>query len=765
MEIDANIASSAEVAEGPKSSSIVEEAVEEGDSAPRVSSEVEPPTRESIDGGAAETLPRPSGDTGGRPSISDIADERPAIVEEAETPNNRASVESPRPSIDALSEIHSGADTPESQRQEEIHGYIERIDALQSKLKYLAKEAAESAKSAAASASPGSVEKQLLEKDAKIALLLEEGQKLSKSEMDHRTVVRKLRQQLTDNTKAQTESKKKTEKMERDLASSEAKAKRAGAAEKRANDSLSSQTKVAKDLEAVTNERNALSQTVQEMKAQLSRAVSRAETAESKAQSDALEQERRRADDLEEELSTIKIERDISEEKTKKEIVSLKEKAEQEKERARMLEAELKGEQSVLESKMESLRSRAEEASSGATGETQAKLLRQIETLQTQYSVASENWHTLEGSLLARLASVEKERDDVSRREADLRKKIRELVSFCIRSLSPYLQNTNNNLLQNLKTKKLEEDVDTAKENEQDLESQLDERMEELQKLQQKLEKTADDLSSSQKDLSEQKKVSDATWAQKLEEERARWREQVNSLQQPRGISPVPSTRRSSNLDAVPSGLLDYRPTSRRSSTIPSAASPDIGTPPRQNSYPASINQGVLSPPLINTSLNTPSMIMETPSIQFEPDEFFTGDPTTPSAYGGTQAAASRGINDIISESTVGAGPSVQLVERMSATVRRLESERAGSKDELLRVTTQRDEARQQVVDLMRELEEKQTSDTRVEELEGKLAEIDQRYLTTLEMLGEKSEQVEELQADISDLKKIYRELVDSTMK
>jgi hypothetical protein len=32
-------------------------------------------------------------------------------------------------------------------------------------------------------------------------------------------------------------------------------------------------------------------------------------------------------------------------------------------------------------------------------------------------------------------------------------------------------------------------------------------------------------------------------------------------------------------------------------------------------------------------------------------------------------------------------------------------------------------------------------------------------------MLGEKSEQVEELQADIADLKKIYRELVDSTMK
>lgn len=152
-------------------------------------------------------------------------------------------------------------------------------------------------------------------------------------------------------------------------------------------------------------------------------------------------------------------------------------------------------------------------------------------------------------------------------------------------------------------------------------------------------------------------------------------------------------------------------------------------------------------------------MILETPAITFEPDEFFgSGTPATPSAH-------SRGINDIISESTVGAGPSVQLVERMSATVRRLESERAGSKDELARVTAQRDQSRQQVVDLMRELEDKKTADSRVEELEAKLADIDQRYLTTLEMLGEKSEQVEELQADIADLKKIYRELVDSTMK
>ena len=339
--------------------------------------------------------------------------------------------DSPRTSSDqdkSIAQLQADHKAAESQWQEEMYGYIERIDALQSKLKYLAKEAAESAKKAAATAEPGSVEKQLREKDEKIALLLEEGQKLSKSEMDHRTAIKKLRQQLAENAKAQTESKKKTEKLERDLANAEIRAKRAEAAEKRANDSLSAQTKVSRDLEAATAERNALSQTVQELKGQLARAVSRAEAAEAKAQSEALEQEKRRATQLEEDLASAKIEREITEEKLNREISDLKGTIEQEKERARMLEVELKGEQSALESKMESLRSRAEEASSGVTGDAQAKLLRQIETLQTQYAVASENWQTLEGSLLARLANVEKERDEVARREGEMRRKIREVV-------------------------------------------------------------------------------------------------------------------------------------------------------------------------------------------------------------------------------------------------------------------------------------------------------------------------------------------------
>lgn len=429
MDIDSSVVPSAVVAGGTKSPPPAEESDTNQVNLPRASYDSGRSARQSTDIDAIESLPRASSDGNNLTSnLEKLSQDVPAL-QRGELAEPLMSADITRGSSAVTLGTGADGDKPdESQRQEEIHWYIERIDALQSKIKYLAKEAAESAKSAAATASPGSAKKQLLEKDEKIALLMEEGQKLSKSEMDHRTIIKKLRQQLVEQTKTQAEMKKGAEKLERDLVSSQAKLSRVEASEKRATDLLSSQTKTTKDLDAVTKERNALSQTVQEMKAQLSRAVARADTAEAKAQSDAVELERRKVEDLEEELSSTKIERDIGEEKAKKEISELREKVDQEKERARMLETELKGEQSVLESKMETLRSRAEEASSGATGETQAKLLRQIETLQTQYSVASDNWHTLEGSLLSRLSSVEKERDDMGRREVELRKKIRELV-------------------------------------------------------------------------------------------------------------------------------------------------------------------------------------------------------------------------------------------------------------------------------------------------------------------------------------------------
>jgi TATA element modulatory factor len=276
------------------------------------------------------------------------------------------------------------------------------------------------------------------------------------------------------------------------------------------------------------------------------------------------------------------------------------------------------------------------------------------------------------------------------------------------------------------------------------------------------VQKSEEELTTVRKEAADKEKSNEALWSQKLEEERARWRDQVASpppfVQEPRTASPVALSRRSTGLDPL---SIDSRPLSRRSSTLPSQA--EILTPSRTNSFPSFQNIGS---PNHSNGLPNPNLLGAPPIHTLEPDEYYNGTPATPSAYGAqTSHSRGNGINEIISVSTVGAGPSVQLVERMSATVRRLESERAATKDELERITAQRDEARKEVVELMRESEEKRKADARISELEAQTVHLDQRYQTTLELLGEKSEQVDELQADIADLKKIYRELVDSTMK
>lgn len=140
-----------------------------------------------------------------------------------------------------------------------------------------------------------------------------------------------------------------------------------------------------------------------------------------------------------------------------------------------------------------------------------------------------------------------------------------------------------------------------------------------------------------------------------------------------------------------------------------------------------------------------------------ESDDVFEGLETSSSPH--------QVMQDVMSVSTVAAGPSVQLVERMSAAIRRLEGEKMAAREELARISSQRDEARAEIVGLMKEVEEGKSAFKRVAELESEVADINSRYQTTLEMLGEKSELVEELRADVQDVKAMYRELVERTVK
>ena len=93
-----------------------------------------------------------------------------------------------------------------------------------------------------------------------------------------------------------------------------------------------------------------------------------------------------------------------------------------------------------LEHKLEVFRSRTEEVSSSSTADSQAKLLRQLERLQSQYALASENWQGIEGTLTAKATALERERDELTKREIDLRKRARE-TTFRSQTLEEELEN------------------------------------------------------------------------------------------------------------------------------------------------------------------------------------------------------------------------------------------------------------------------------------------------------------------------------------
>ncbi len=277
--------------------------------------------------------------------------------------------------------------------------------------------------------------------------------------------------------------------------------------------------------------------------------------------------------------------------------------------------------------------------------------------------------------------------------------------------------------------------------------------------MQQRAEEAEAALVEAKASFEQEKQAWSLQTIQRVEEEKRKWQEEAGSAYgyNTRAESPVTSTRRGLTTEFLGLQNLQIRRASRsvnndspstsgflgrRPSATPLGRSSGNGTPTRQDSV---------------VSMKENGADMEKASTHTDNDEFFENHASPSSPH--------QTINDMVSASTVAAGPSVQLVERMSSAVRRLESEKAATKEDLARLSAQRDEARAEIVALMREVEEKRAADAKVSKLEAEIQDINSRYQTTLEMLGEKSELVDELKSDIDDIKAMYRELVERTVK
>jgi TATA element modulatory factor len=285
-----------------------------------------------------------------------------------------------------------------------------------------------------------------------------------------------------------------------------------------------------------------------------------------------------------------------------------------------------------------------------------------------------------------------------------------------------------------------------------------------LQKLNDSLQKRAETAESTLAQAKADFEKQQAAWRVERSEQpdRRLWLEDApGSRNQSRPDSPllsVPTRTFSSDLVS-----LQAPPGKGRKISTPNSATDgfhDAMSPIRRLSSQPPTRPPILSPAfgLSSASLASFEPPLDTPrSRHGDRDDDFDGVETSSSPR--------QAVQDMVSVSTVGAGPSVQLVERMSAAIRRLEAEKVASKEELARISAQRDEARAEIVALMKETSSQKAASSRVAELELEVAEINSRYQTTLELLGEKSEMVEELKADVQDVKAMYRDLVERTVK
>ncbi|KAI0526093.1 hypothetical protein F5B22DRAFT_268400 [Xylaria bambusicola] len=648
------------------------------------------------------------------------------------------------PYIERISNLERTLQEIQSQHQEELNSYIERVDALQTKLQYLSREASEHARSAAKNAPAGSSEKKIAEKDDQIAQLIQEGQKLAATDHQSRTIIKKLRAQLISNEKELNEQKLWRQKAESELADLRRRIEDSDDLEKANEEAHRLITQSKREVDKLKAENEAKDQSIADLTQQLQEELENAKLLAAKADDYQREVEQKRIKELEDTVAALKASKAEAESNASLKITELRDKADRTSERARAIELELKGEVQMLESKLEALRASAEEASSGAVGDAQVKLHRQIETLQTQHSIASENWRVLEASLETKAANLEKERDEALRRESEMRRKAREVAN---------------------RAKRQEEELEEMQRQLPTVQSDLKSYQSQLDTLRTRAEQAETALADAKAELARHQASLRNDKGERTDDRR-NWLDEVpTAAARDRG-------RPDSPLLAAPQrtfsgdnflGLQNYSNRFRKTSA------PSSNGEPSPSDRASLIRRPSVQPPMRSPLLSSVSILptAATPSLasgfDFAPSQVADRD----DVLDGLERSASpqNVLQDMVSVSTTTAGPSVQLVERMSAAIRRLESEKVAAKEELARISGQRDEARGEIVALIQELETSKTATKRVDELEKEMAEINSRYQTTLEMLGEKSELVEELRADVQDVKAMYRDLVERTIK
>lgn len=605
--------------------------------------------------------------------------------------------------------------------------------------------------------------KKLQEKENLINDLMVEGSKLSMKELNLSNTIKKLKSKTSEDAALLEDLQEKLDSTLNKLATFELK-------EVELKDFDTKKEQLTSDFKSLETRHNKLqedhtkiSQQYKELKAQ--RFEQQLETTKLK-----LDEEVKKNRELTTEVEQLNIKLKLLKDQSKSEVAELEEKLQKQQQRFLTSQEESSSEIKRLEDKMELLRIMAESSSNSKNDETSneayKKLASSNDLLQSQYTLAQENWKFIESSYLNKLAQAEKDINTLKQKDLTSMKKMKVLTG-------------------DLKSKN--EELEEAMERSTTIASE----METLKTAIESKNRIISELEKKVKSLLDEIKQVKIDFDTKLQDELAKQRESIEKelessnksfdgpiQQQGLYINDLVSnpsflkTRSISNLswnDNIAFG---------ESSTTPRSS--HLGSRKTSSAFLNQFNNGnnVLRTPLADNGLpkflDSPREAIRDSSFDhsFNHDSYFEDDIPEESDSPSSQNSSKFTLNkDAPALSGIGSAASnfankhIQLIGKLSAQIRRLEIESLTLKDEIANLNNVKNESNNEIVKLLKENSEVRKLKNENDELTNKVSELDKKYQRTLELLGEKSERVEELSADVDDLKQLCREQVQQLVE
>uniref|UniRef100_A0A9J7YGK6 TATA element modulatory factor 1 n=1 Tax=Cyprinus carpio carpio TaxID=630221 RepID=A0A9J7YGK6_CYPCA len=543
------------------------------------------------------------------------------------------------------------------------------------------------------------------EKEEQIRELLEEGEKLSKQQLQHSNIIKKLRvkeresdSQITKQTKKLKEQEEELKHLQQVLDSKEEVEKQHRENIKKLNAVVERQEKELSKLQTSSEElqeknrslQAALDSSYKEL-AELHKANA---TKDSEAQELALSREVLAKEELSLALEKAQEESRLQQEALANQVADLRLALQRAEQQQAKKEDYLREEISELQQRLQEAETRNQELSQSVTSATRP-LLRQIENLQATLGAQTASWEKLEKNISDRLGetsqlavSVEKERSATE-----------ELLAIRAHIAS------------------LESQASLLRQEKGRLQGQLDaERM--------RREKLEDDFSRECVELENLK----GEHARVLEEAKKEKLLLTNQLEMEK-----------MKVDGVKSTSLFLFHQERKTLSLSVTDAPASSTPTLSRSSSVSgVENAGLPFPLFSQQEDSLDHSFSTMTMSISGTNLYEA-----ARLGGGSSV----IESLQSQLKLREGEIAQLQMEIAS----LERSRTVMAEELVRLTNQNDEMESKVQEIPR--------------LKVQLKDLEQRHNTILQMYGEKAEEAEELRLDLDDVKNMYKTQIDELLK